>query len=177
MKAFLAFIRGIDFYGKAPIFYFKGKTKKITIIGRIFTLLIIILYIIFFVYKLKRLFSRVDLSFYDYYKENENIVINITKEDFYFTFGFFDVLLHKPLFDETIISFFVYFKGEPVEVKPCTIDNFGSHYAEMFDNPFLDNFYCPQKFDYSIHPYIEGFDIYMFYHVKILLKIIINADR
>ena len=56
MKAFLELIRGIDFYGKVPVFYFKGKIKKISTIGRIFTLLIIILYIVFFVYKLKRLF-------------------------------------------------------------------------------------------------------------------------
>ena len=47
MKTFLELIRGIDFYGKVPVFYFKGKIKKISIIGRIFTLLIIILYIVF----------------------------------------------------------------------------------------------------------------------------------
>ena len=28
MKAFLELIREIDFYGKAPVFYFKGKIKK-----------------------------------------------------------------------------------------------------------------------------------------------------
>ena len=29
MKAFLKLIREIDFYGKAPVFYFKGKIKNI----------------------------------------------------------------------------------------------------------------------------------------------------
>ena len=47
MKAFLELIREIDFYGKAHVFYFKGRVKKISTIGRIFTLLIIILYIVF----------------------------------------------------------------------------------------------------------------------------------
>ena len=47
MKALLELIRGIDFYGKVPVFYFEGKIKKISTIGRIFTLLIIILYIVF----------------------------------------------------------------------------------------------------------------------------------
>ena len=47
MKALLELIRGIDFYGKVPVFYFKGMIKKISTIGRIFTLLIIILYIVF----------------------------------------------------------------------------------------------------------------------------------
>ena len=133
MKALLELIRGIDFYGKVPVFYFKGKIQKISTIGRIFTLLIIILYIVFLVYKLKRLFSRVDLSFYDYYKENENITIHLTKENFYFNFGFINIFTNEPYIDETIIRPFAYFNNEPVELKPCSLDKFGSKYAEMFD--------------------------------------------
>ena len=63
MKAFLELIRGIDFYGKVPVFYFKGKIKKISTIGRIFTLLIIILYIVFFVYRLKDYFLELIYHF------------------------------------------------------------------------------------------------------------------
>ena len=63
MKAFLELIRGIDFYGKVPVFYFKGKIKKISTIGRIFTLLIIILYIVLFVYRLKDYFLELIYHF------------------------------------------------------------------------------------------------------------------
>ncbi len=42
------FIKEIDFYGKQPEFYYKGKPKKVTWIGRIFTIINIIIYIIFF---------------------------------------------------------------------------------------------------------------------------------
>ena len=56
MKALLELIRGIDFYGKVPVFYFKGMIKKISTIGRIFTLLIIILYIVFLFIGLKIIF-------------------------------------------------------------------------------------------------------------------------
>ena len=142
MKAFLELIKGIDFYGKVPVFYFKGRIKKISTIGRIFTLVNIILFVVFFVYKLKRLFSRVDLSFYDYYKENENITIHLTKEDFYFNFGFFNVFTNKPYMDKTIMYPVAYFNDEPVELKPCTLDKFGTNYTKMFNDPYLNKLYC-----------------------------------
>ena len=159
MKAFLELIREIDFYGKAPVFYFKGKIKKISTIGRIFTLLIIILYIVFFIYKLKRLFSRVDLSFYGYYKENEDIAIQITNEDFYFNFGFVNVFTNKPYMDETVMYPLAYFSGERVDLKPCTLDKFGSNYTNMFDEPDLDKFYCFPKFNYTFRPFRDTFYI------------------
>ena len=161
MKALLELIRGIDFYGKVPVFYFKGKIKKISTIGRIFTSLIIILYIVFFVYKLKRLFSRVDLSFYDYYKENENITIHLTKEDFYFNFGFINIFTNEPYIDETIIRPFAYFNNEYVVLKPCSLDKFGSKYTKMFDELFLDQFYFFPEFNYTLRPYLDYFYIYV----------------
>ena len=63
MKTFLELIRGIDFYGKVPVFYIKGMIKKISIIGRIFTLLIIILYIVFLFINLKDYFLELIYHF------------------------------------------------------------------------------------------------------------------
>ena len=159
MKAFLELIRGIDFYGKVPVFYFKGRIKKISTIGRIFTLVNIILFVVFFVYKLKRLFSRVDLSFYDYYKENGDITIHITKEDFYFNFGFFNVFTNKPYMDKTIMYPVAYFNDEPVELKPCTLDKFGTNYTKMFNDPYLNKLYCFPEFNYTFRPFIDTFYI------------------
>ena len=65
MENTFLFLKEIDFYGKEPEFYIKGRQKKVTIIGRIFTILYILLYIVFFVYKLIRLFNRSDLQFFD----------------------------------------------------------------------------------------------------------------
>ena len=161
MKALLELIRGIDFYGKVPVFYFKGRIKKISTIGRIFTLVNIILFVVFFVYKLKRLFSRVDLSFYDYYKENENITIHLTKENFYFNFGFINIFTNEPYIDETIIRPFAYFNNEYVVLKPCSLDKFGSKYKKMFDELFLDQFYFFPEFNYTLRPYLDYFYIYV----------------
>ena len=52
------FIKKIDLYGKDPEFYFKGNSNKTTWIGRILTILYVIIYISFLIYKLERMVSR-----------------------------------------------------------------------------------------------------------------------
>ena len=46
------FIKKIDLYGKDPELYFKGNSNKTTWIGRILTILYVIIYISFLIYKL-----------------------------------------------------------------------------------------------------------------------------
>ena len=70
---FCDFIKEIDFFGKLPEFYIKGKPKQVTITGRLFTVIFIILYIIFFGYKLYRMSQRVDITFYDSYSNTEEM--------------------------------------------------------------------------------------------------------
>ena len=57
------FLKVIVFFGKLPEFYIKGQPKQTTIIGRIFTVIFIIIYIIIFIYKLYRIFMRLDITF------------------------------------------------------------------------------------------------------------------
>ena len=160
MENKLQFLKEIDFYGKEPEFYLKGKPKKVTIIGRIFTILYILLYIVFFVYKLIRLFNRSDLQFFDSDSEgSETLSMHITQEDFYFNLGFVNSETGEPFLDETIFQPLAFFDNEPVEIKPCTIDKFGSHYQELFDEPNLDQYYCFQDFDYTLTAYVDSFYI------------------
>ena len=58
-----SFIKEIDLFGKEPEIYYKGKPKKTTIIGRVFTWLYIVIYIAFFIYKTIRVVNREDVSF------------------------------------------------------------------------------------------------------------------
>ena len=74
-----AFLKGIDFFGKEPELYIKGRPKQVTFFGRIFTYIFIIMYITIFCYKIYRMFHRVDITFYDSYSNTEevpNIIIN-----------------------------------------------------------------------------------------------------
>ena len=154
----LKLIKEIDFYGKEPEFYIHRRPQKVSIIGRIFTVFYIILYLVFFIYKLIRLFSRADLSFYDSNSEgSESLTMHITKENFYFNFAFINSETGEPFIDETVYQPWAFFNDEPVEVKPCTIDKFGSHYVDMFDDEYLDKYYCFQDFDYDLLAYVDSF--------------------
>ena len=160
MESRLLFLKEIDFYGKEPEFYLKGRPKKVTIIGRILTIIYVLLYFVFFIYKLIRLFSRSDLQFFDSDSEgSESLSMHITKEDFYFNLGFVNSETFEPFLDETIFQPLAFFNDEPVEIKPCTIDKFGSHYQGLFDEPDLDQYYCFQDFDYTVTAYADSFYI------------------
>jgi len=65
MKCICNFIKEIDMFGKEPELYYKGKSKKTSSIGRIFTLLFISLYIAIIIYKVIRMIKKRDVTFFD----------------------------------------------------------------------------------------------------------------
>ncbi len=160
------FIKEIDFYGKQPEFYYKGKPKKVTWIGRIFTIINIIIYIIFFTYKLYRMSQRVDITFYDTYSEKEDIPsFNVTNENFYISFSLFNGYTDKPFIDETIYYPVAYFRDEEVEeieIEPCNIDKIGSKYKKFYKEFQLDNYYCLNKVNHTLRAYMNSFAIKIF---------------
>ena len=84
MACDFSFIKEIDFYGKKPEFYLKGKSIKKTFLGSFFTLLYIIISIVYFSYKFHRMLTRVDITFYDIYSNHEETPsIYITKDNFF----------------------------------------------------------------------------------------------
>ena len=62
--SFFEFIKDVDFFGKFPELYIKGKPKQVTFTGRIFTIIFILIYIIIFIYKMYRMTQRADITFY-----------------------------------------------------------------------------------------------------------------
>ena len=104
MESNCDFIKEIDFYGKPPELYFKGKTKKVTWIGRIFTIIFIFIYIVFFAYKLYRISQRIDITFYDTYSDKgDTPSINVTNENFNIAFSLLDGSSGEPFLDENYI--------------------------------------------------------------------------
>lgn len=157
----LSCIKELDFYGKEPKLYLKGKPEITTTIGTIFTILYIAIYFTFFIYKLIRMFTRVDLSFYDYNSEGiDTLSLQLTEENFYITFTFINGLTGEPFLDETIYYPIVTFNEEEIiEVKPCNIENIGPENAELFDDPYLDHYYCLESINQSVIPYQDYFYI------------------
>ena len=154
-------IREIDFYGKEPEFYLKGKPQIKTVVGTIFTFLYMAIYITYFIYKLIRMFFRSDLAFYDSDSEgSETLSMHLTKDNFYFTFTFINAMTGEPFLDETVFYPVASFNEEElIEMKPCTKDKVGSKYMELYENAYLDQNYCLEKLNHSIVAYQDYFYI------------------
>jgi len=162
MWSYCEFFKEIDFYGKQPELYFKGNSKKVTCIGRIFTFIFIFIYIVFFIYKLFRMYKRIDITFYDSYSDKGEIPsINITNENFYIAFSIFDGSTGEPFIDESIYYPVAYYKENEVKeilkLGPCNIDKVGSKYQKYFKEYKLDKYYCLNEVNHTLKAYMNSF--------------------
>jgi len=157
---FLRITKGFDFFGKYPEFYIKGKTKETTLIGRILTVIFIIIYIIIISYKLHRMIHRVDITFYDSYIIDEEIPsINITNENFYSLFSIFNEN-NEPFIEETIYYPKAYFSDEEIkeiELERCNLDKLGSKYKKLYkETDLINNYYCLNRVNYTLKSYMNS---------------------
>ena len=79
----LEFLAEFDFFGKEPELYFKGKSKRTSVFGKVFTYIYILLYIAFFIYKIVRMFQKVDITFYETYAYSGFPSIKLSPDNFY----------------------------------------------------------------------------------------------
>ena len=79
MKLLCEFFEELDYFGKLPEFYIKSKSQQVTLMGRILTIIYIIIYITILGYNIYRISKRFDITFYDSYLVTDNIpTINLT---------------------------------------------------------------------------------------------------
>ena len=163
--AFYEFIKGIDIFGKEPELYIKGKTKQVTLIGRIITAFYIIIYIIIFCYKLYRMFQRVDITFYDSYLNTDEMPnIKITKENFSLAFSIIDKY-GQPFINESIYYpevFLVGEEGESIRLERCDLNNLGAEYKNIFEESEIYNYYCLTDINYILKPFNNSIRIELY---------------
>ena len=156
----------LDLFGKEPDLYYKGKQRKTTWMGRICTWLYVFIYIFFFIYKLIRMFKRMDVSFSETNNSSGGLPkIHLDKN--LFTYGL--ALSNDwglPVKDETIYFPEAYLVGkrtvnggvEPINVSipfgECKLDDFGQNFQKFTEKmPFLDQYYCFKNFDIDFEGY------------------------
>ena len=155
----------IDLFGKEPDIYYKGKQRKTSWIGRICTWIYVYIYIFFFIYKLVRMFKRLDVSFSETNSSTGGLPkIHLTKEIFTYGLALSDYN-QNPFIDETIYKPYALLYGkktingveEPImkeiEFDICTIDDFGIKYQKYASKFNLSNFYCFKNFDVELEGY------------------------
>ena len=179
MKAYckkkFTFFYNIDLFGKEPEFYYKGRSKRVSWIGRFFTVLYFVIYMIIFLYKIIKMIQKVEVSFYETYAYSGDIPsINITNENFYggFAMGQF------PFIDETIYYPKVtYYKGKRVkgnwnweskeiEIEVCKLENFDYRYRELFKDKPLNDLYCLKEPNVTLDGYAHS-EVYSYFYLTI----------
>ena len=143
------FLTDFDLFGKTPEFYYKGRSKKSSTFGIILSVIYIVLYIAFLLYKLIRMFKRIDLTFYDSYTFNGLPSINLTNNVFYGGFGMGGLVDERMYYLKAFYITKVKENGQlveksriPLETEICKLEWFGSEYQELFSDQPMHNYYC-----------------------------------
>ena len=178
-KWFCDFIKDIDMFGKMPEFYFKGKTKKTTWIGRIFTLIFLGLYMSFFIYKLVQMIKRVDVTFYDTFAfTGETPSIKLSSDNFYGGFGIMNPYTEDTFVDESYYYAKATFwagkkvngkwewEGKDIPLEKCKLEKFGEKFRDMFKDKNLDNLYCLSNVDVTLEGYATS-ETYSYFDVQL----------
>ena len=163
-KAFSIF-KEIDLFGKEPDIYYKGKQRKTSWMGRICTWIYVSIYIFFFIYKLIRMFKRVDVSFSETNSSTGGLPkIHMTKEIFTYALALAD-RENNPFIDETIyrpigiVNIKRNINGEvkddiqQIEFGVCNIDDFGKDHQQFAKKLNLSNYYCFKNLDIDFEGY------------------------
>ena len=172
------FIKNIDIFGKNVELYYKGKEKKTSYYGSLFTITYGLIYLGFFLYKFVRMLQRKDIIFYDAYAYlDKPPIINITNDNFYGGFGLENPETYDTFIDETIYYPKAYFKTakkngdnwdwtiQDMELEICNIDKFGSVYKDKYTAKGLQNFYCFKEIDNTFIGHYN-YDYYSFFYIE-----------
>ena len=142
------FISQFDLFGKEPELYFKGKSQRTSIFGKVLTYFYIFIYVGFFAYKIVRMLEKVDISFYETYAFSGTPSIKLTNDLFYGGFSLGNII------DDTLYYPVVYYyeghrvngemdwNGTILELEVCQLHKFGERYRDIFKDKHLDKLYC-----------------------------------
>ena len=177
-NAFCNFMHEIDLFGKETELYYDGKPKLTTWFGIIFTLLYVSTYLIFFIYKLVRMFNRDDVTFYDSYAfTGEPPNIDLTKEKFYGGFA-----LENPLTLQTFVDNSIYFvkafyvsgkkkdgiwkwTQKELDTEICKLERFGENYRDIFKKKSIHKMHCVPELNHRLEGHLS-YDVYSYYLIK-----------
>ena len=167
------FLTDFDLFGKVPELYYKGRSKKSSTFGIILTVIYIALYIAFLIYKLVRMFKRVDMTFYDSYTFNGLPSIKLTNNEFFGGFGMGGIIDERMYYLTVEYVSLVSQNGEWVtadyrllETEECQLEWFGSEYQEIFADQPLHNYYCIKDVSGMVLEGYSNLERYSYFNVK-----------
>ena len=172
------FFFDIDLFGSDVDIYYKGRPKRNSWIGRIFTVLYLGIYIFFFIFRVIRMANKEDVTFYDTYAFNgQPPSMKLTTETYSSGFALIHPLTGQPFIDPSIYkakmtylsgvkkgSSFVFNKTD-VPIDVCNINKFHPNYRDLFSKKDLHNLYCLNHIDYLLQGH-RAYDIYSYLNIE-----------
>ena len=166
------FLTDFDLFGKLPELYYKGKSKKSSILGIVLTVIYIVLYIAFLIYKLVRMFKRVDVTFYDSYTFKGLPSIKLTNNEFYGGFAMGGMVDEKMYYLTVDYVSRVKVNGKwqdtikRLDTEVCKLEWFGSEYQEIFADQPLHKYYCIKDVSGMVLEGYSNLERFSYFHVK-----------
>lgn len=139
------------FYQDFPL-RFKSQRRHRTLIGLIFTFIIILLFLLFLILSLIQLFGRKNLNIIESKDIKPDISLTLDDIPFYFAvFNSYDQIIDSSIINVSMLYLTYdieneYFNTEIINLKQCTLNNSLSKDIEN-DYPILNaiSYLCPQK--------------------------------
>ena len=171
------FCHKIDLFGKEIELYYKGEPKKSTLFGRILTFLFLIIYVLFFIYKVIRMLLKIDVTFYEFQAYTGEVPsIQLSNENFYGGFALADPDTMLPYIDPTIYNIQAFFRSgkrvngvwnwsiKPIPLEICKLEKFSPKYHDLFRDKPLSNMFCPKEIDFTLEGHTT-YDTYSFFYI------------
>ena len=171
------FFHKIDLFGKEIELYYKGEPKKSTLFGRILTFLFLIIYVLFFIYKVIRMLLKIDVTFYEFQAYTGEVPsIQLSNENFYGGFALADPDTMLPYIDPTIYNIQAFFRSgkrvngvwnwsiKPIPLEICKLEKFSPKYHDLFRDKPLSNMFCPKEIDFTLEGHTT-YDTYSFFYI------------
>ena len=173
------FFENFDMFGREAILYYKGKEKKVTIIGRICSFLYLLIYAVLLTYKLVKMLKKKNVTFYESSKYIEKPPsIKLSEDIFYGGFGLERPDTYDPFIDETIYYAKAFYKVairngdlwnwtvKEVKLERCSIEKFGKNFRSKFNNNALKNLYCFKEMNETLIGHFS-YDYYSFFFIQL----------
>ena len=172
------FFFDIDLFGSDVDIYYKGRPKRNSWIGRIFTLCYVGIYIFFLIFRLIRMVNKEDVTFYDTYAFNgEPPFMKLNTENYRSGFAIIHPKTKQPFINQSIyIPKMTYtygikhgssfnFTSTDVPLEVCDINKFHPNYRYLFRKKDLDNLYCAKHIDHLLQGH-RAYDVYSYLNIQ-----------
>ena len=176
------FLTDFDLFGKVPELYYKGRSKKSSTVGIILTVIYMILYIAFLLYKLIRMFKRVDMTFYDSYTFQGLPSIKLTNNEFFGGFGMGGIIDERMYYLTVDYVSQVRVNGDWVvdrkrlDTEICQLEWFGSEYQEIFSKLPIQNYYCIKDVSGMVLEGYSNLERYSYFNVRFFPCVGVTKD-